>query len=215
MPHHGLADVLTTDQAQLTAEEMTAHATEAVDIAQSLGEQVTVAGLSAGGVLTGWVAQNRADVQQAVLIAPAFGLYAIPAEFTTPTTNFFLNAPSFFLWQDDALKAAVPNPPQTYPQNSTRAISEFLKLGFAVRTAARQSLPAAGAIVVVTNANDDAVDNQATAEIVAAWRQNGYEPLQTYEFEANLKLDHDLMDPAHPKQKVELVYPVLIDLMTP
>src|SRR6185503_17931811 len=56
MPHHGLADVLTTDQAQLTAAELAAYVTEAVDIAQGLGEQVMVAGISTGGVLTGWVA---------------------------------------------------------------------------------------------------------------------------------------------------------------
>lgn len=214
MPHHGLTDVVTTDQAQLTADELAAHVTEAVDIAQGLGEQVTVVGLSAGGILTGWVAQNRTDVKQAVLIAPVFGLHTIPAQLLTPATNLFLALPNFFLWQDAELKATVPNPPQVYPQNSTRAISQILRLGFVVRTAADQSPPAASAILVVTNANDDAVDNQVTSDVITSWRKSGFENLQTYEFRADLGLDHDLIDPAHPKQKVELVYPILIDLIT-
>jgi carboxylesterase len=214
MPYHGLADVLTIDQAKLTADDLATHVTEAVDIAQGLGEQVIVAGISTGGVLTAWAAQNRSDVTRGVLIAPVFGLYAIPAPLLTPTTNLFLTLPNFFLWQDDELKANVPNPPQVYPQNSTRALSQILRLGFTVRSQAGQSPPAASAILIVTNANDDAVDNQITSEVVAGWRKDGFEQLQTYEFEADLRLDHDLIDPAHPKQKVDLVYPVLIDLMT-
>ena len=212
MPHHGLADMLSPDQAQLTADELSAHVTEAVDIAQGLGEQVTVSGMSTGGVMAAWVAQNRTDIRQAVLIAPFFSPYAIPASLTTPAVNLFSILPNFFLWQDDKLKAEVPNPPQTYPQNSTRALSQILQLSFAVRNQARRSAPAA-AILVVTNANDDAVDNQVTAGVVADWRMHGFASLQTYEFAADLRLDHDLLDPAHPKQKIELVYPVLTDLM--
>ncbi|MBI1878558.1 MAG: hypothetical protein HYR94_10080 [Chloroflexi bacterium] len=107
----------------------------------------------------------------------------------------------------------MPNPPQVYPQNATRAISQILRLGFAVRNQASQLPPVAAAILVVTNANDDTVDNQVTSDIVASWRKHGYEHLQTYEFEADLRLDHDVIDPAHPKQKVDLVYPVLLDLI--
>jgi esterase/lipase len=213
MPHHGLADVLTSEQAQLTADELAIHVTEAVDIAQGLGEQVSVAGISTGGILTGWVAQNRADVNQAVLIAPVFGLYTIPAHFLTPATNLFLTLPNFFLWQDDKLKASVPNPPQVYPQNSTRALSQILQLGFAVRAAARQAPPAASTILVITNANDDAVDNWVTSELVASWRNSGFTNLQTYEFKAELGLDHDLVDAIHPKQKIELVYPVIVKMI--
>lgn len=77
-----------------------------------------------------------------------------------------------------------------------------------------QSPPAVSTIIVVTNANDTAVNNEMTADVVANWQKGDVEHLETYEFEADLQLDHDLIDPAHPKQKVDLVYPVLIDLMT-
>lgn len=214
MLHHGLADVLSTDQANITAAELVAHVTEAIDIAQGLGEYVTVAGISTGGVLTGWAAQNRADIERAVLIAPFFGPHAIPAALNTPAINLFNLLPNIFLWQDDQLQGQVPNPPQVYPQNATRALSQILQLSATVRNESNYAPPAAAAMVVITNANDDAVDNQMTAEVVAAWQQTGYASLQTYEFAADLGLDHDLVDPAHPKQKIDLVYPTLIDLMT-
>jgi carboxylesterase len=214
MPHMGLADVMSPDQANLKAEELTVYATEAVDIAQGLGDEVTVVGISTGGILTGWVTQTRTDVARTVLIAPVFGLHAIPAQLTTPVVNFCLIAPNFFLWQDAELKADIPNPKQVYPQNSTRALSEILRISYAIQAAARQSSPAVPSIIVVTNANDDAVDNQVIANVVASWRNTGFENLQTYEFQADLKLDHDLLDPEHPKQKVDLAYPVLMELIT-
>ncbi|NJP05385.1 MAG: alpha/beta hydrolase [Chloroflexaceae bacterium] len=49
------------------------YASESVDIARGLGRHVTIAGISVGGTIAGWAAQFRADVDCAVLIAPALG----------------------------------------------------------------------------------------------------------------------------------------------
>jgi len=43
---------MTDEQSQLTADELVAYADEMVDIAQGLGEQVIMVGISAGGVTT-------------------------------------------------------------------------------------------------------------------------------------------------------------------
>lgn len=83
-----------------------------------------------------------------------------------------------------------------------------------MRDEADQSPPAVPTIIVVTNASDDAVNNEMTADVVANWQRNGVDYLDTYEFGAELELDHDMIDPANPKQKVDVVYPVLIDLIT-
>jgi pimeloyl-ACP methyl ester carboxylesterase len=42
-------------------------ADEVVDIAQGLGEQVSMAGISMGGVVTAWAAQNRPDIARPIL----------------------------------------------------------------------------------------------------------------------------------------------------
>lgn len=213
LAHHGLADLLTTAQAELTADELTVGATEAIDIAQGLGQKVTVVGLSTGGLLAGWATHHRSDIERAVLIAPVFGLQVIPAQLTTPATNLFLSLPNFFVWQNDALKTEAPNAPQVYPRNSTRAISQIIRLAFAVRAAADHAPPSTKSIMVITNANDTAVDNQITAEVVSQWRKQADQPIKTYEFAADQQLDHDLIDPDHPKQKVDLVYPILVELI--
>lgn len=73
LPYHGLADRLTDEQAELKAEELVAYADEVVDIAHGLGKRVIMAGISGGGVTTAWAAQNRSDLDLAVIISPAFG----------------------------------------------------------------------------------------------------------------------------------------------
>ena len=79
IPRNGLADRMTEELKLLTAGEMRAFADAVVDIAAGLGETVTVMGLSGGGVLAAWMAQFRADVDTAIVIAPAIGIVASPA----------------------------------------------------------------------------------------------------------------------------------------
>src|SRR5258708_2218016 len=62
LPHHGLADRMTDEQGQLTAEELAAYADEMVDLAHGLGDHVTMMGISADEVTTAWAAQNRSDL---------------------------------------------------------------------------------------------------------------------------------------------------------
>ncbi|MBX3001200.1 MAG: alpha/beta fold hydrolase, partial [Caldilineaceae bacterium] len=209
VPHMGLADLMSPDQVNLTADELSYYGAEAVDIAQGLGDQVTLLGISMGGVVTGWQAQSRSDVDLAVLVSPAFGLGLIPPPVTGPAVRLFGLLPNRFLWQNAELQMQVPNPPQVYPRNATRPISAFLRYGFAVRNASRRSAPAATAILVVTNGADRAVSNETTAAIVEQWRSGGYTAIETYEFTPELQLDHDLLDPDHPKEQVEIVYPIL------
>ncbi len=213
LPHHGLADRLGPDQLHLTAEEIVALTNEVVDLAHGLGKQVTVAGFSAGGVLAGWVAQHRPDVARAVIIAPSFALKVIPLPLATLAARLLLTWPNTFQWWDPHLKTQALGPSYGYWRFSTRALGQILRLGLAVRTAARRTGPAVGSILVVTNHNDWAVHNVLTAEIVAHWRSHGGQ-VQSYEFAAELNLLHDLLPPEHPRQRVDLVYPILVDLIT-
>jgi carboxylesterase len=77
-PRHGCSDRLTTSIAELHSEQLIALANRAAEAGTGLGEQLTVAGLSLGGTLTGMLAQERESVERAVLIAPMLGLQRIP-----------------------------------------------------------------------------------------------------------------------------------------
>ena len=210
LPHHGLADRMTEEHASLTAEELAAYADEAADIAQGLGEHVTMMGISGGGVTTAWAAQFRGDIDSAVIISPAFGFKQVPTPLTAAAMNLYTLRPNSFIWWDPVLKEASP-PPYAYPRYSTRALVQTLRLGFAIQADARRERPAVQKITVVLNANDAAVNNELTRQVVKIWQSRGAN-VSTYEFDASLNLDHDLIDPTQPRQRIDIVYPRLIEL---
>jgi esterase/lipase len=211
LPHHGLADRMTDAHAQLKAEELAAYADETVDIAQGLGEQVIMMGISAGGVTTAWAAQNRSDIDLAVIISPAFGFKQIPTPLTAAMMNIYMFLPDSFVWWDPVLQAKAP-PTYTYPRYSKHALVQTLRLGFATQFEAKRLKPGAKKMVVVFNANDNTVNNALTMDVVKRWQAHDAN-LTMVEFEANLKLGHDLIDPTQPDQRIDIVYPRLIDLI--
>jgi len=223
MPHQGLADVMTTDLSQLTAEEMAAYTDNLVDILRGLGDHVSVGGLSQGGVLAAWAAQTRPDLDQAVLIAPGIGLKLVPAPLTKLVVNLVLTLPDGYLWWDRLVHApweptpspSAPSPDavQGYPRFSMHGLAQQLRLSFAVQALAQQSPPAARSIILVTNAVDGAVDNAAAQKLLAQWRAQGAANVTAYEFPASLKLDHDMIDPHSGNPHTDIVYPKLIELI--
>jgi carboxylesterase len=212
VPRHGLADRMTEEQARLTAEELAAYGDRAVDIAQGLGDHVTVVGFSMGGVVTGWAAQNRADIDLAVLISPGFGFAQVPPALMLPTKNFYSLVPNSFEWWDPVLKENI-GPAHAYPRYATRTLAQILRLSFAVQSQARQSGPRAQTIWVVTNSNDTAVSRPLIERVVSLWLERAASKIQTYDFPPELRLGHDLIDPLQPDQRTDVVYPKLLEII--
>ncbi len=209
MPYHGLSDPLTPETALLTAEMLARSADEAVDIAAGLGKQVVVGGLSMGGVITGWLAQQRREVELAVLLAPALGVYPIPAPFTRLAGEAFARLPNTFEWWDPRLKEALKEPEISYPRYAMRGIAAFLRLSYAMQDLARHNPPAARRIWVITTATDHAISQPVVEHVIRLWRAQGAQ-VQTHCFAASLDLDHNFIDPGHPKQRVDITYPVIL-----
>lgn len=214
LPEHGLADRMTTALARLDARAMCAATDQAVDIGRGLGDSVIVVGLSIGGVMAAWAAQERDDVTRAVPIAPLTGLTRAPGLLTPPAMNLLLALPNQFIWWDGRTKENLPGPKHVYPRFSTRATGETLLLGAAVEADARRAAPRARSIVIVTVGGDVAVDNPAVARLARVWRSHGAH-LIVYQFPAGLHLNHDIIDPEQIGGNPALVYPVLLDLITP
>ena len=210
LPHHGLADRMTDAHAQLKAEELAAYADETVDIAQGLGNQVIMMGISAGGVTTAWAAQHRSDIDLAVIISPAFGFKQIPTPLTAAVMNIYILLPDSFVWWNPALQIDTL-PIYAYPRYSKHALVQIIRLGFATQADAHRSQPAVKKMVVVLNPTDESVNNDLTRDVIKTWQAHNAN-LTTFEFDANLKLVHDLIDPNQPKQRIDLVYPRLIEL---
>jgi len=214
LPHHGLADRMTDDLAHLSVTEMAATTSEALDIAAGLGETVTVAGLSLGGILAAWLAQFRPGVDRAVVIAPLFSIPVVP-EWSSDLLGFIADkAPNFYIWWDWKAKAHPPGPPYGYPRFPSHAYGEMLKLAHEVKSTARREAPrSAGDIRVVVNLADPAVNNVATSRVVDAWRRHGAS-VRTYDFPRELGLGHDIVSPEQPYARTDVTHPVLLDWIT-
>jgi len=213
LPKHGLADRMTEVQAELTAEQLAAYGDNVVDIAQGLGDHVTVTGLSAGGVVTGWAAQNREDIDLAVIISPGFGFAKVAPALTLPAVNLYSLLPNSFEWWDPALKENI-EPPYAYPRYSTRTLAQILRLSLGVQAQARQRGPGAQTIWVVTNANDSVVSYPLIQRVVSLWERWEAGRVRTYHFPPELGLGHDLIDPNQPDQRTDVVYPKLLEIIT-
>jgi carboxylesterase len=209
VPHHGLADRVTDEQRLITAEKLAAYADQVVDLAQGLGKYVVVAGISMGGVITSWAAQNRSEIDLAVIMSPGFSFQSIPSWLIAPIANIFRALPVSYAWWD-ADKREKGDPSYAYPRYTRHALGEIMRLGLAVRAAAQRTAPAARSILVITNANDHDVNNEVTAQMAQLWRKDGAR-LATEEFEAELYLPHDIIDPNQKGRKIDVVYPRLID----
>ncbi len=211
MPYNGYKDLNSPDLRYLTVKDLRDSCTTAIDIAHGLGEHVTYAGLSVGGTMATWVAQYRPDVDRAILMAPAF----------TIDRQFGVNVSKFLMY----LLYLLPNlmtqwfrkghgSPFGYHGFATRSLGVMMRFGFSVYEAARKTKPAVQSILIVANAADPSMNNSIIRSLLQRWQKQGLRYCETYEFEAQHHLPHDLIGTLNPEQNVALVYPILLDLIT-
>ena len=212
MPYHGLADRMNTEHEKLRAEDFILYVDSVVDIARGLGDHVTMVGISCGGLITAWAAQQRQDVDLAVLISPGFGFRAIPRFWTPLMAWAFRVLPNSYLWDDPQKKADSPRP-YNYLRLSTHVLGQILRLSRSIQILAQRKAPATDSIVVITNLNDPAVDNIVTDEVVNLWRTRWAKEVQTYRFPVDLGLGHDIIGVDDPNMNVAVVYPKLLELI--
>ncbi len=183
LPRQGMADRLSAEPAQATAQEAVAAGQALVDIAHGLGDEVTVVGMSGGGTLAAWLAQNRPDINRVVLVAPMFGVQAFPAPLTRPIAMAVRLLPNWWGWFDPLLQDKALGPRHAYPRYSSRTIAEYLRLGAEVAVEAHSRPPAVQDIRIVNNLNDESVRPELARAVAADWQAHGARVF-LYEFPA-------------------------------
>jgi pimeloyl-ACP methyl ester carboxylesterase len=211
MPYNGYTDLETTDLRYLTMKDLRDSSATAVDIAHGLGERVTYAGLSVGGTMAAWVAQYRADVDRAILIAPAF----------TIDRHLGVSVSKLLMY----LLYLLPNlmtqwfrkghgSPFGYRGFATRSLAVMMRMGFSVYEVALKVKPAVQSVLIVSNAADPSMNNAIIQKLVHRWQKSGLRYCETYEFDASHHLPHDIIGTQNPQQNVAYVYPILLALIT-
>jgi len=214
IPHHGFKDRLTDEVSKVRMKELVQFTDTMVDVMHGLGEEVVVGGLSMGGVMTSWVAQYRADVAIAVIIAPFLGARIIPTKMTPLVVAGTGILPDIKQWWDAEKKMDCDGPKYGYPQYSFKSLRQILKMGMKIRADARKEQPAANKVFMVINDHDESVNNELCQELVDSWKGSGAGNVQTYHFPDELGIPHDCISIEQPKGNTRVVYPTLMKMVS-
>lgn len=212
-PFHGFQNRLSPDHRKLTSAILLDYLRQSLSIAHGLGEKVTVAGLSMGGVLSLWAGQFLPGIYQAIGISPALAFYVIPLPLTPFVAALLPYITNRMNWWDPIHKDAPRPPLHAYPQYSYRALMHILRIGLRVRSASRTLVPLAEDLLLIFNPTDESVNPTYARYMISRWQALGAKNVRTYEFDPNLNLRHDLIDPTQPHQQIATVYPILLDLI--
>ena len=208
-PNHGKSTRSPKASKVMTAEALVATVAEAIDIAHGFGDHVDIFGLSMGGLVAGWAAQHRSDVDRVVMLAPAFAFQAIP-DYLRP---FYARALTYrrnrFGWWDEVLKEQVPGPGHAYAGYYSWEVGQILRLSTLVQRASARRAPSARSMVVVINPSDATIDRRGPERVAANWQRHGAN-VETHVLPATWRLIHDAIDPAQPLQQIDRVYASLL-----
>ena len=202
-PGHGLPGGV-ENMADVSAEDFRDFAAGAVDMAHGLGAQTTVVGLSLGGMLAAWSAEEEPDVYRAVVIAPAFALGSVPSWVNDAFVNVFSRLPNI------NVPGGVDSVAHGYPPGTaTRPTAEMFRLGMQVLQHAGSGHPNVKYLDLLLNDADGTVSNDAALAWAARWRTAGH-VVTVVHIPACLGLPHDTIDRAQPGQDTALVYPIVV-----
>ena len=208
LPKHGMADRRTENLSELKAEAMRDCADDAVDLAAGLGDEIDVCGLSAGGTMAAWVAQNRSDVRRCVLLAPALGFARTDGSWLTKFA--FVLFPLLPDISSDWIATDPNAPAHCYPGFSSRGLGELLQMAAATYGGAGREAPATRDIALVTSRNDTSVNDVVIWNLVSFWRVKGLPRFLAVDFPIEANVMHDMIDPSQVFQQTETVYPVIV-----
>ena len=211
MPENGHQDNSTNALKNITAQSLAGFSDECVDIAAGLANRVTVVGISAGGVIAGWMGQNRCEIDRAVLIAPAYGLSSFGSGLNHSLMRLMLFLPNFSVWKDPIKRSHATSREHSYKRQSTRGMGHVMKLGLVTLKQAKSKRPSAASITLITNAGDKAVDTAMSRGIAGAWERKGA-AITKFEFPQHYQLPHELIDPTEEGARPEITYPKIIEL---
>jgi alpha-beta hydrolase superfamily lysophospholipase len=204
LPHHAERVAPLRAIGRVKGDELARFADSTAEIARGLGDTIIVVGLSAGGVLAGWMAEYHPEVQRTVLIAPAIAPGHLPDGEGQGIVVLASKLP-------DVVHMQAPidtSRPENIPGITTRGLAELLRLGRRVYDDAERAPPVVHDIVFLLNEADRTVSESASIDLAQRWMDRGAN-VGAYRFSATAKLPHNLMELTSHGGNTALVYPVV------
>jgi hypothetical protein len=112
---------------------------------------------------------------------------------------------------DEAVRGAFPHGAS---DTSFQGAAAFMELGQTVLRSAAEAAPKAGRIVTVINDADTTVSNAMIDDLFGRWHATAPDRTEVRHLDASLGILHDMITPDREGQKVDVVYPILLKLLT-
>jgi pimeloyl-ACP methyl ester carboxylesterase len=211
LPRHGHRNRLSEALATMNAAQLEACANDSLAIAQGLGERVTVAGFSLGGLLAAYLGQFSA-LHRAIAVSPFLGVSVIPNVFRMPLARWVLSKPNRFFWWDPFLRERQL-PEHGYPRFASHAIAHGLTLAHEVMESALTTPPKADELVLVINPRDSAVNKRAIMRLGQRWFRQKPQGVTIHRLKGLPPFVHDIIEPKRYPKVAQRVTPVLVEII--
>ncbi len=214
MPRHGYRDLLTNETEELTSKELVDYSNVTMNIATGLGDKVELIGISGGGLIANWVGLQSPKVSKVMNIAPLYEPLDYPQWQLRPIVNLLDIIPNQFKWWDDVAKDKPQfGPKYAYPLYALKAINSFLKISLDLDNRLDNvSQSRSQKYILITGESDKAINSSVAYNYTAKMMKIPNNTIETYQFPADLDLNHDIIDPNQRQAKIDKVYPKLIEL---
>ena len=166
-----------------------------------------------GGAITAWLGQIHPEIDLAVVIAPAIAYRVLPSALLPVAIPVISLLPDRMHWWDGKLKEKIEGAEYNYAWVSMHGLAIFPRMGMEIRKLNRKTPPAAKEIWMVINDHDADVDGAYVQKVAQEWQEKKTGAIHIYHFPDELGIVHDCISVEQPKQKVDIVYPVLLDII--
>ena len=209
----GYANTMNDVQGLQSGQDLLDLAADGLDIAAGLGDRVTLVGLSGSAVAAAWMADQRSGIDSVLLLAPFFGLSGHPVWMIDALAAVLSKAPNFYKWWNADLKEKIPRPSYTYPRYGTFCMADTIQLSRNVRDRANKHPLKAGRLDILTTGTDKGANNILTGQLANNWVTRNPGRVTIFEFQENVGVPHDMIDPNQPDANIRISYPKILELL--
>jgi esterase/lipase len=211
LKYHGHKSRTSKAMRHLTVDDLIEYVDDSIEIAMALGEDISVIGLSAGGTIGLWAGMTY-KLKKVLAIAPVVDFSYYPQGFRFLAVAAMDLLPNTFQWWDNATKDKLGSPPQAYAWFSTRAMGKVFHLAITIERSLTKIAPRTNDFVFVLNEADQAASPARLKRFISKLRKSGAEVSEVI-FAAADQIHHDMIDPLQPGQKIDIVYPRIIEAL--
>ncbi len=181
-PHHGHTDNL--EHSKVTAKELVATANQTVDIAQAIGDDTGLIGLSGGANIATWAAGYRTEVKRLLALSPFYE----PSEEQAPKWQI---RPMLVLYGGRLVADSLSNPDDPQHALSYYALAQYITLFHnraqpSVRTGLEH-------VALVMSDNDHEIDQHLAATTLTELAEANHTSLVYEQLPASLGVGHDIV----------------------